>query len=421
MTQFPIVPISTKRKGKIYVYHCTECHYSDKDINRIKTHGLIHKISFIRAKKGTRIVPLEQNEIDKLSKFEWQKAINTTAEDVNALKIFKAYGTVVLTDFLNEGECLILRQAIGTAKALASEEFPYKLNKNETFKFQNREISGGMNMVDIPISVFYQNDPTLDFFEAARKVVDKLRDKLAAFINNAIDDDPFEVSGTFSALESQLPVSNQDYHSDSIVSDYINGLLVLSECAPPTEMVPRQTPRIYFEQCPEMNNDKKCIHENDITKLKEKYKLLVGDSLKRVEALSRPVSSTLLKMGTIVLFDADGIHRGVASEYRKTLLFLNLRRLSEKPPQPDIQVHIGLLAQFIYGSLPEDLIEREKGFKLIRMHEDSIPNRKVSLKQLMDKAAAKEFASWLAVKKREDRKAQSINKKGKTTKNTVQF
>jgi hypothetical protein len=114
-----------------------------------------------RIVKKSRI--LNFDDLLQLSTEEWHTSINAREDYVSKDRL-QEYGVLVVSNFLNCSEVDILNGCVKIAK-LAS--------KYETF--QEREISGGIMTIDIPISHFSKEDMrfssgTTVFQESTRKI-----------------------------------------------------------------------------------------------------------------------------------------------------------------------------------------------------------------------------------------------------------
>jgi hypothetical protein len=314
--------------------------------------------------------------INELSMKEWQESISIPFGEVKgSLKhMLDSYGEVVITKFLDSNEVDILNGCTAMAKTL----IVHKEMKEGT-------ISGGTKMIDIPVYRFEKDDIHFAF---GANILKNITDRIQKMIG-----DEYSIFGALSFLTTPNGAQKQFIHSDNILKNRYNGLIVLSDTAAPTLFLPKQWPDVAINASPLLDEDGKILDPNIRTKLKEKYSYMWGP-VEEIERKMRPLSSKPLKRGDLVLFEADTVHCGDASSDNKKLLFFHARD-NNASVQEDLQFHAGLLGSMIYGNIPGTLQDKNDYFGMIKRHDESLKDATVSLPSLLNEEVTEAYLKWL--------------------------
>jgi hypothetical protein len=163
-------------------------------------------------------------------------------------------------------------------------------------EMKENTISGGTKMIDIPVSRFGKDDVHFAFGANMLKII-------TARIQKMIGNE-YSIVGDFSILTTPNGAQKQFIHSDNILKNRYNGLIVLSDTATPTLFLPKQQPDVAIYSSPLLDVNRKIVDVNIRSKLKEKYSLMSGP-VEEIERQMRPLSSRPLKRGDLVLFEAE--------------------------------------------------------------------------------------------------------------------
>jgi hypothetical protein len=388
---FTSITIDLKQDGK---YHCpvTECSRAESNHNfqrlvkhckthsihllknKVKTESTLRKERLMEERKAKKSRFLNSDDLLQMSVEEWQNSIKVQEEYVSKERL-NEYGVLVVSNFLNCYEVDILNGCVKIAK-LAS--------KYETF--QEREISGGIMTIDIPISHFSKEHMR---FSSGTNVFQEITRKIRKMIGPE-----YSLVGDISILTTPNGAEKQFIHSDNIVKNRYNGLIVLSDTATPTLFLPKQYPDVAITQAPILNANGQIQDESERIRVRNKYSFM-WNPVESLENKMRPLSSQPLKQGDLVLFEADMVHRGDACTNDKTLLFFHVRPTPSNYVEEDLQFHAGLLGSYIHGIIPSSYQDKNAYYGMIRSHNLHHTNAKVPLTELIGPKVKKSYENWL--------------------------
>lgn len=384
-------------------YHCPipECTYSETTTNfhrlvkhcnikhsicltkfKVKKASTLHheKLENQRKQRKKRHIP--QHRIQLLTEEQWQEAILLHRSDLdgNFASVLEANGVVVVRNFLDSKDVNILKGCVRIAKLL-TEMTPAPL--------EEYTISGGIKMINIPADNFSKDDRN---FSSGADVLDSVSAQIRKMLGNQ-----FNLVGDISILTTPFGAQKQVIHSDNILKNRYNGLIVLSESATPTIFLPKQQPDIPILERPLLNANGTISDKSLRTRLKDKYWYMWED-LQELERKMRPVCGRPLKSGDLILFEADMVHRGDTCNDNKTLLFFHASNTTSRVEE-DLQFHAGLLGSMVYGENPKNPQQKNNYFEMIRRHDQSIENAIVPLIGLLGDEVQASYNEWLAKQK----------------------
>lgn len=175
------------------------------------------------------------------------------------------------------------------------------------------------------------------FFDSLDSLGRMLLSKLCGWDKKVVFD------GKLSFLTSMQHTGRQFPHCDQPFVDDIQVMLVLSETAEPTLVIPdsklERGPRIFSFNKPtdmEINSRIRCI--SDL-------------SLEELEKLMIPIIGRKLRRGDLIVFCSDVVHAGPNNPdklYRR-VVHMTLRPFNHHNPVGDVQYHIGEVAGRLYN------------------------------------------------------------------------
>jgi hypothetical protein len=378
-------------------YHCPDstCCVSETPTNfhRLVKHCVKHSIKLSKAKVKKESTIREENRIAKrkakkrkiieemdenITIERWQQNImlNLSEADGNLKLMLMNCGVIVVREFIDSKDVDILNGCVRIAQFLS---------ERDESEIEERIISGGTLMIDIPVNHFAKENVN---FSSGANVLDLVSQMIKKMLG-----DEYSIVGDLSFLTTPNGVQKQFIHSDNILKNRYNGLIVLSDFATPTLFLPKQQPDVTINASPLLDLNGKIVDPNIRTKIKEKYSYMWGP-VEEIESKMRPLSSKPLKRGDLVLFEADMVHRGDESMVNKTLLFFHARD-STATVQEDLQFHAGLLGSMIYGNIPGKRHDKNEYFGIIKRHDEALKDATVSLPSLLNEDVSKEYMKWL--------------------------
>jgi hypothetical protein len=310
----------------------------------------------------------------------WQDSIffGSTKKPQDIKSILDQTGVIVIRNFVGEDAADVWNGCIQVAKS-----------SKDSLGLHVAPISGNQIMFNLNVDVLLQQPE----FSFVTNVLTKLNLEIKKIIGN-----DFSLMGDISILETPNGAQKQFAHADNILRNRYNGLLVLSENAPPPLFLPKSAPDVPLFISPAIDRASgQLIRVEDREMIQRKFALLFGN-VQELEKQMFPVSRKRLQKGDLVLFEADMVHRGDICTYHKTLLFFHCRPgvPESQRVDNDVQFHVGLLGSLVYGILPVPGQERDAYFRLIRAHDESLPNSKVTLPQLLGDKVSKAYKLWLS-------------------------
>jgi hypothetical protein len=355
-------------------YYCpfTECDYSElkKNFNRLATHG--------RNRHNCELVTYEK------MKNNWQKQVQIDEQNFK-MSTLNQIGVVLLKKFISKRDTDLLNAVVTMAETICE-------NQNSFLK--KVTISGGMQMIDIPSDFFIC--PAHPKFYYAANLFKKLNERIGRLIGK-----DYKISGNLSVIQTPYGSTNQFIHADNMLKNRYNGLIVLSKEAKPTEFLPKPKVEIAIFNQPELDEKSGKITDPVLrNQFKKKFQCF-WDPIEELEERILPISNEPLTAGDMIFFEADMIHRGVACDGNKTLLFfhaqpscLNLKDIEDI----GVQFHVGLVGGLFYGNNPKNKNDMDEYFSLIKMHDDSISGSHVSLFDLLHEVPKNSYLKWYKTK-----------------------
>ncbi|KAI8901715.1 hypothetical protein BC833DRAFT_87011 [Globomyces pollinis-pini] len=365
----------SRRRFKNLAKHCSEKHQITlTKVKRLKesTKRKYQNQEEMRKKEIVmKTECMDHNQLNQMTTEEWQKKITLENSDnlFHLNSMVDLHGVVVVQQFCNTMECDILNMCSRIAELL-----PDKYSKEIT--------NGGIQMVNIPISNFNQSDIN---FKIGANVINSISDKLQQAFG--LD---YSLDGDLSILTTPNGAQKQFIHSDDILKERYNGIIVLSDNATPPIFLRKKYPDVKLYNFPTLDQEGRVLDDLLRSTIAQKYFFMM-EPPGLVEPFMHYVSAQPLKKGDLILFEADMVYRGAQIFENETGVFFHLRK-----PTPsatvDLQFHAGQLGSLLFGTNPR---EKESYFNMIRMHDDSIPDTTVPLYDLLGDTVKKSYLEWL--------------------------
>jgi hypothetical protein len=275
-------------------YHCpySTCCYSEtpSNFNRLVKHCAKHSIKLSKSIVKKESTIREQNRIaerkakkrkiieemdDNITIEKWQQIImlNLSEADGNLKSMLKNCGVIVIREFIESKDVDILNGCVRIAQLLT---------ERDDTALEERSISGGTKMIDIPINQLLKHDVN---FSSSVNVMDVITQKVQKILGPE-----YQLVGEISILTTPNGAQKQFIHSDNILKNRYNGLIVLSDIATPTLFLPKQQPDVAIYSSPHLDVNGKIVEQEIRTKLKEKYSYMWGQ-VGEIESRMRSVSS----------------------------------------------------------------------------------------------------------------------------------
>ena len=262
----------------------------------------------------------------------FDQGMNTIGDEITT----KGYG--VIGNFCSEQVCWDLITFLESS-GLEKEAFRYK-EKICGGTYQTQTTKGFIEDYLTNKEPFINSPhwPRLkEFFDSLDSLGRMLLSKLCGWDKKVVFD------GKLSFLTSMQNTGRQFPHCDQPFADGIQVMLVVSETAEPTLVIPdsklERGPRIYSFNNPtdaEINSRIRCISDM---------------SLEELEGLMIPIIGRKLRRGYLIVFCSDVVHAGPKNPdklYRR-VVHMTLRPFNHHNPVGDVQYHIGEVAGRLYN------------------------------------------------------------------------
>jgi hypothetical protein len=367
--QYEEVYVGDTADGKLY---CPICGRTTDASNFSRFQKSCRKRCNVELKKKTKFRKFSFQNSSNMSLKDWQEKINVS-ENMFSKKLLNETGVVLIKKFICKQEVNLLNGIVSVAR-------------NMKRKLVMQTISGGMKMINVPCHRFTKSDE--DFAFACDFFVE-----LTSRIQDLIGDN-YQIVGDISIIQTPKGCSNQFIHADNILKSRYNGLLVLSNEAPPTEFFPKKEDDVGIFESPTLNMNGEIDNQVEKMAFRKKFQVM-WEPIRELENQMKPVSQLPMEYGDLVLFEADMLHRGVGSKENKTLMFF---QAVPKIEEESVQFHMGLIGGYFYGNNPSDIQKKEEYFNLLKMHNDSVSKPPVPLQNLLAEEPKISYLNWLKTK-----------------------
>ena len=323
-------------------------------------------------------------DINQMSVAEWQQYITIDNQaNLSFVKpLLQQVGVVLIKNFSPPQETSKLSSAVKKAFTLADRQ-------ERGLKLPTL-ISGKSQMLHVPFNYFNENDQHFKTSASAMRSV-------CLNIGNLIGR-THKIIGDCCMLYAPKGAKKQFIHADTYLGDRFSALLVLSDTAPPTSFISKET-SIKFPHI-QKTLDGKLVDDDARQSLKRKYSVM-WEPLETIEDKLRPVSSQNLAKGDLVLFEQDMLHQGNASTTDKTMLFFNIFPNRCKVLDSDYQLHPGKVGELIYGHQHKDIdpancegTDLDNFFNLVEIHDGYGGEPRGKANGMLGPGLTKKYGKW---------------------------